>query len=289
MRALSPAALAIFLCPSITSAQFMIRCGQERIVTGQADADDSVTFLSDTQTIDAQDYGAFQGSASALVDPSGATGNGSGYQGSTIASTTFTANGNCFTSVFDSSPWSATASGESRAMYDLRINVPGRYDVDGMIEGYDQGYAEWELKQSKGAYIDGRFGIENGPISIDATGRLAPGRYQIMFKASGGAFSSGDSGGYSSTAYDLVLEVSPLAWNYCDASPNSAGSGAEMKGAGTTSVSANDFHVEATGDVPGEFGLFYYGPNQVQMSFGDGQCCVGGGSWRVGLPLERVR
>ena len=33
-----------------------------------------------------------------------------------------------------------------------------------------------------------------------------------------------------------------------------------------------------TAATPGEFGLFYYGPRQIQIPFGDGFRCVGAGS-----------
>jgi len=71
------------------------------------------------------------------------------------------------------------------------------------------------------------------------------------------------------------------ATNYCTSAPNSAGPGCVMGSSGTTSVSANGFQLRATGGIPNQFGLFYYGPDQAQVPFGDGFGCVGGGTTGV--------
>ena len=46
---------------------------------------------------------------------------------------------------------------------------------------------------------------------------------------------------------------------------------------GTASFSANDLTLECYGAVPNQFGIFYYGPNQISTSFGNGIRCVGAG------------
>ncbi|MDP6762030.1 MAG: choice-of-anchor B family protein [Planctomycetota bacterium] len=71
------------------------------------------------------------------------------------------------------------------------------------------------------------------------------------------------------------------ASTYCQTAPNSVGGGALISSSGTTSVVANDLVLETVGAVGGQFGLFYYGPNQIQVPFGDGFRCVGSGG--VGL------
>ncbi len=72
---------------------------------------------------------------------------------------------------------------------------------------------------------------------------------------------------------------------YCVAAQNSQGAGAHLSTSGTASVAANDLVLHASGAVPGQFGLFYYGPNAVQVPFGDGFRCVGGGAYRLNPPL----
>ena len=65
--------------------------------------------------------------------------------------------------------------------------------------------------------------------------------------------------------------------SYCQTAPNSNGPGAVLTSSGSTSVGANDFHLISTGATRNQFGLFYYGSAQVQIPFGDGYRCVGGG------------
>jgi hypothetical protein len=64
--------------------------------------------------------------------------------------------------------------------------------------------------------------------------------------------------------------------SYCVAGPNSiSGAGMSIAGVGTASVSSL-FFLNASGGPAGQFGVFYYGPNQVNIPFGEGTRCVGG-------------
>jgi hypothetical protein len=65
--------------------------------------------------------------------------------------------------------------------------------------------------------------------------------------------------------------------NFCSSTPNSAGWGATMGFSGSASYTANDLSLECYGCPPNQFGIFYYGPNQIITSFGNGFRCVGGG------------
>src|SRR5690606_13203518 len=56
--------------------------------------------------------------------------------------------------------------------------------------------------------------------------------------------------------------------SYCVAAPNSVGPGAQLASSGSTSHSANDLVLAVTGAAPGQFGLFFYGPQQIQLAFG---------------------
>lgn len=78
------------------------------------------------------------------------------------------------------------------------------------------------------------------------------------------------------------------ALSYCSAAPNSAGPGALLAHLGSTSHAANDLVLTATGGVPGQFGLFFYGTEQIQAPFGNGFRCVGDGApgiFRLNPPL----
>ncbi len=74
--------------------------------------------------------------------------------------------------------------------------------------------------------------------------------------------------------------------SYCTGAPNSVGSGATISLTGTISLAAGDAVLHAAGVPPSQFGLFYYGPNQVQLPWGDGFRCAGGGVYRLGTVLS---
>ncbi|TDJ66264.1 MAG: hypothetical protein E2O39_16785 [Planctomycetota bacterium] len=63
--------------------------------------------------------------------------------------------------------------------------------------------------------------------------------------------------------------------SYCIAAANSTGGGALMSATGSASVAANAL-VLHSGPVPAQPGLFYYGPAQTQVPFGNGFRCVDG-------------
>ncbi|MFT4540297.1 MAG: hypothetical protein ACI835_002747 [Planctomycetota bacterium] len=76
-------------------------------------------------------------------------------------------------------------------------------------------------------------------------------------------------------------ECECLSGNYCVTTSNSVGSGATIWFTGSTSISANDLTLRANGLPIQQFGIFYYGPNQLQAAFGEGFRCVGGSTTRL--------
>jgi hypothetical protein len=68
---------------------------------------------------------------------------------------------------------------------------------------------------------------------------------------------------------------------YCQAGANSSGAGASIGWSGSAGVAANDLVLEITAAAVSKPGIFYYGPNQVQVAFGDGYRCVGGSTKRL--------
>ncbi len=80
----------------------------------------------------------------------------------------------------------------------------------------------------------------------------------------------------------LQLRPCPSPSRYCTGAPNSFGPGAIIHLTGSISVSANDAALHASEVPPNQFGLFYYGPNQIQLPWGDGYRCAGGGIHRLG-------
>lgn len=68
----------------------------------------------------------------------------------------------------------------------------------------------------------------------------------------------------------------PPLEHYCVSAPNSVGAGALISLEGSLSVEVDNARLVATGLPADHFGLFYYGPDQLQVPFGDGFRCVGG-------------
>lgn len=71
-----------------------------------------------------------------------------------------------------------------------------------------------------------------------------------------------------------------LGTAYCSSSANSTGFPATIEAIGSASIAANDFSLRAA-PVPPTPGIFFYGPNAVQIPFGNGVRCVGGAIFRL--------
>ncbi len=117
---------------------------------------------------------------------------------------------------------------------------------------------------------------------------LSPAGLRDLLIATG--IPQGGSGEHIGPFVDLeaaldAIDLCPDPMNHCVSSPNSAGPGAVIGWSGTTSVAANDLALHSSGAVPNQFGIFFYGPAQVQLPFGDGYLCVGAG----GVGLFRIR
>lgn len=78
----------------------------------------------------------------------------------------------------------------------------------------------------------------------------------------------------------------PAPFNYCIGAPNSAGPGASLGFIGSWSISAGHMQLVASGCPPNHHGLFYYGPNAIQIPFGNGFRCVGGTVFRLDPPVS---
>ena len=81
--------------------------------------------------------------------------------------------------------------------------------------------------------------------------------------------------------FDPSASCMPQVASYCVSAPNSVGAGALIGQAGSTSVSANDFTLLATGLPPHQPAIFYYGDAAVAQPFGNGVRCVGGSTFRL--------
>lgn len=75
----------------------------------------------------------------------------------------------------------------------------------------------------------------------------------------------------------------PTPASYCLTSPNSAGAGATMWYAGSTSVGTNDFELYAFGCPANKLGIFFHGSNATQVPMGNGWRCIANPIHRVGV------
>ena len=76
------------------------------------------------------------------------------------------------------------------------------------------------------------------------------------------------------------VDPCPSTWNTCGTVPNSVGPGALMESSGGTSIAANDLTLRCSGAPPFQNGIFFYGPQETAVLFGDGVLCVTGGLLR---------
>ncbi|MFT4540487.1 MAG: hypothetical protein ACI841_002129 [Planctomycetota bacterium] len=77
-----------------------------------------------------------------------------------------------------------------------------------------------------------------------------------------------------------VVPTNPIGWHYCTAVASSVGLAAEIFPTGSDSEFYADLVMHAE-PVPNQPGIVYYGPNQIEMPFGDGFRCVGGNVTRL--------
>jgi hypothetical protein len=77
----------------------------------------------------------------------------------------------------------------------------------------------------------------------------------------------------------------PDVYSYCNSNQNSSGGAAQIYTLGSNSIGANDLILGASPVPVNQFGIFYYGSNEIEVPFGNGIRCVGGGVNR--LPVEQ--
>lgn len=85
---------------------------------------------------------------------------------------------------------------------------------------------------------------------------------------------------------DVSTCVFDVGTPYCTAVPNSSGSSAELRGAGSNAVPDNDIVLTIRGTEAGSFGILFYGTQQNQSPLGQGTLCVGGSIFRVPPTLQ---
>lgn len=127
------------------------------------------------------------------------------------------------------------------------------------------------LKPGKGAYnyLDGNGTNRWGDYSLTSVDPASDGTFWTIQEY---ARFNGTWG--TRIAEIAYLDPCPTPWSTCATSPNSAGPGAVMGSSGSTSVSANDLTLLATGCPPSQFGIFFYGAEESFAFLGNGILCV---------------
>ncbi len=75
-----------------------------------------------------------------------------------------------------------------------------------------------------------------------------------------------------------------LGTNYCTVNPNSTGFPAIMGASGSNDISVNNFSINTIQLPPSQFYIYFHGPNQQDIPFGNGRLCVGAPQTRLNPP-----
>ena len=98
-----------------------------------------------------------------------------------------------------------------------------------------------------------------------------------------GADQDDPSGDDSGSAVVFLLRATFFE-SYCSANPNSTGGAAAISFSGSTHISDDDFVLNAS-PVPDDFGIFFFGPGQIEVPFGNGFLCISAPQYRL-LPVD---
>lgn len=113
--------------------------------------------------------------------------------------------------------------------------------------------------------------------ALDPTGDVSgDGRTELAV----GAYGTSGKGAMTGAAAIVSFGLPGLA-NYCVAEPNSTGLAARIGHRGSVSVAAENLRLVARQLPTQQLGLFFYGPNAIQVPFADGFLCVGGSIFRL--------
>jgi len=86
----------------------------------------------------------------------------------------------------------------------------------------------------------------------------------------------------------MVLLRKGVGENTCRATVNSTGAPARMSAFGSDRAVVGSELTLTAEPVPDQVGLFFYGPTEIEVPFGNGYLCVGGGVTRVFPPVRAI-
>jgi len=156
---------------------------------------------------------------------------------------------------------------------------PGTYDYSSFLSG---AFGQIVVSGSP-AEVDGQLsggGLYRFELPSIATGGSSDVAVEFLFTDNPGNVGASESCTFTAPSGGCIGG----GMNYCTASPNSVGAGANISFTGSTSVAANDLTLVTTGGPASQPGLYYYGQFQIDVAFGEGRRCVGGSTWRLNPP-----
>lgn len=163
------------------------------------------------------------------------------------------------------------------------VGVGGAFGADvtvemigGAVSGYSQFGGNWSAPLAGNTTSPAP---ASGTLQVTATGY----RLELPIVAS---FAANGPGLFDFASFtisgNLVAESPwPPSSVYCSGAANSAGAGAMIGTGGTPSVGNADLTLTCQGLPANQPGIYFYGPNQVSVPFGNGVRCVGGGLVRL--------
>lgn len=168
--------------------------------------------------------------------------------------------------------------GLSFCLVDFTVSQPVHYRAFGTIESDFTADAEFRLAgesfiTGSGPNFEIRQTAQLGEaFPFDYSGVLPAGTYRFLVSAQ----ATGQDGslfGQGEASFDVRLELTAASTMDCIPAANSTAQPALLST--TQRPWPNQFGLEVTGCVPGEFGLMVYGQPMLPMPLGDGLLCVG--------------
>ena len=277
------------------SAQNLIDA-TEQIRSVQADAYVATSpqgGIMDMQEFVAGDFLPFAETAMASVAVGNAFGTAQATQDSSVGATALSGAGSVTASADANFETLSDGSGESTYFVRFNVEQPVDFSVTGVLDAQADGEIQFESRSAL-SLSDGtvpffvNLGAQGTPagvnVPVQEDGYLPPGEYWLTARATGvglGDFGPADV----SASFDFDFTLTPRAQSFCVGAVNSAGGAAALSTQSSVSIGANQFSIQVDDAVPNTFGLMYYGPNQIQIPFGDGFRCVGGAQYRLQPPV----
>lgn len=273
---------------AVAGAQQIQYLQQNRSIEAQVTAENvDLTEVSDSDLEVAPDFALFNEAANADAAADATTASMLATQNSSLSADRIQGTGSVSgqASLLQQGLAASTGDGASQMTVTFEVTVPSVWSIVGDLGVNGPGSAQVVLEGSSGLlYIDSV--QAPGNTGIASAGFLAPGSYTLDAIATASVFAATGASALSAFAeFSFLLRIEPQVLRYCSALPNVTGAPGVINWSGSTSIAANDLVLSADSLPPGATAVFFYGPGQSEMPFGNGILCVSGGFARFGMPV----